>query len=146
MSTYEQVSAQDAETFVTQTQHGTRTVTLDSILGLDALPAQVMPAPNGFDLVQIVERSDIYAPEVFLWEGGDISVSGDSRWSPVTGFSSQYGYTGPVMHASEHIGGGMAQHIVNTPGIYAAVVVDVFDADYEQADEPAGWMLLHMED
>jgi hypothetical protein len=45
-------------------------------------------------------------------------------WSLMNGYSGQYGYSGPVMHTSESIGGRMADDILSTPGFYVAVVVD----------------------
>lgn len=73
----------------------------------------------------------------------------DSPWKLVNGFSGQYGYAGPVMHSSECLGGGMADHVLGTPGLY--VVMEAYvsqersglgDDEYDE-DEPAGWVLLH---
>jgi len=71
------------------------------------------------------------------------------EWSFVDGFSGQYGYRGPIMHVSEYLGGGMADHVLETPGIYVVVVVEVLDDpdwDYTNENpEPAGWALLYRE-
>jgi hypothetical protein len=48
--------------------------------------------------------------------------SAEQGWSLLDGFSSQYNYCGPVMHASEYIGGSMARHILSTPGHYVAIL------------------------
>lgn len=42
----------------------------------------------------------------------------DDPWSLLTGFTGQHGYSGPGLHASEYIGGGLARHILDTPGLY----------------------------
>jgi hypothetical protein len=68
-------------------------------------------------------------------------------WQLMKGYSGQYGYAGPVMHASEFIGGGMARDILATPGDYVALSVESF-CDYAEEHciedsgcncEPAGW-------
>lgn len=71
----------------------------------------------------------VYAPSLMDedLDGGD--------WTLLDGFSGQYRYSGPVMHASEFIGGRMAEHILATPGTYVAVVSEDPDGD----DEPVGW-------
>lgn len=58
-----------------------------------------------------------YAPELY-----DGRLSGDSRWSLMTGYTGQYGYRGPIMHPSEFICGSMADDILSTPGLYVAIV------------------------
>jgi hypothetical protein len=69
------------------------------------------------------------------------------------------------MHASEYVGGGLEDHIRETPGLWVAVVVsclpdedpeDPEDHDPEGCEacerrdtgdfEPAGWAVLHMDD
>lgn len=47
-------------------------------------------------------------------------------WELLKGFTGQYGYNGPCMHVSEYIGGGLARHILETPGDYVAVTVESF--------------------
>lgn len=64
-------------------------------------------------------------------------------WKLLTGFTGQYGYNGPVMHASEFIGGGLARYILKTPGIYVSVVVESEDTDGEQQDTPIGWLIAY---
>lgn len=61
-------------------------------------------------------------------------------WEPLNGWSGQYSYSGPIMHASEYIGGGLEKHIRETPGFYVAVAVETDDAD-----DPAGWLCLYRE-
>lgn len=52
-------------------------------------------------------------------EGDDHGL--DTNWSLLTGFTGQYGYHGPAMHPSEYIGGGLARHILDTPGLYTVL-------------------------
>ena len=73
----------------------------------------------------------------------------DAQWSPISGFSGQHGYSGPVMHASEYLGGDMEKYVWENPGTYV-VVEATFDPDPEddpdeyEADESVtgGWVLL----
>lgn len=77
------------------------------------------------------------APEVTTWEadGGvwPYEVDGDG-WELMTGYTGQYGYTGPMMHASEFVGGRLARDILATPGLYAVVTVTDMTSG-ELADE-----------
>lgn len=83
-----------------------------------------------------------YAPEVFHSETSDIEIMGGG-WEALTGFTGQHGYRGAVLHSSEYVGGGLADHILATPGTYVTVVVQVLpeDADGEEG-EVAGWAVL----
>lgn len=63
----------------------------------------------------VTEPRDVYAPDC-----NDGAVEGD--WSLLTGFSGQYRYSGPIMHPSELIAGGIARYILENPGTYVAVV------------------------
>lgn len=62
-------------------------------------------------------------------------------WELETGWSGQYHYSGPIMHASEYVGGALEAHIRETPGYWCVVVVET-DDDH---DEPAGWALAFRE-
>ena len=79
--------------------------------------------------------------------GADAALEADLRggWELMTGYTGQYGYRGPVMHASEFIGGGMADYILSTPGLYVSFIVDV--EPLEDGDsEPAGWAVATLPD
>ena len=79
--------------------------------------------------------SGVYAPEI-SWP--DVDVTGQG-WQLLDRYSGQYGYSGPVMHPSEYIGGRMERDILAEPGVYVAVVVDeVGDGDDAQT-VPVGW-------
>ncbi len=80
----------------------------------------------------------LYAPECYVYTDANdqIQIDMDDSWSLVNGFSGQYCYSGPIMHPSEFIGGGMERHILENPGYYVSVIVtDLDDPD----SEPAGW-------
>lgn len=66
----------------------------------------------------------IYAPEIYHDDAGDITGAG-SMWEALTGYTSQHGYRGAVMHSSEFLGGRLADDILSTPGVYVVVTVDV---------------------
>lgn len=52
-------------------------------------------------------------------DGDDHSL--ETGWELLTGFTGQYSYNGPAMHPSEYIGGGLARHILDTPGLYTVL-------------------------
>lgn len=74
------------------------------------------------------------------------SWEGTAGWELLHAFSSQYSYNGPVMHSSEFIGGGLARHILETPGYYVSLVVygpcEITGA--ASAGEVAGWAIAYM--
>lgn len=76
----------------------------------------------------ITEPAGVYGPALF-----DDEID-SSEWTLLDGFSGQQGYSGPMMHASEYIGGGLERHIRATPGQYVALVN--IPADDE---EPTEW-------
>ena len=78
----------------------------------------------------------VYAPEVL-----DETIE-DSGWEFVSGFSGQDRYSGPIMHDSEYLGGYMAEHVLENPGVY--VLVAAYWSPEEGEDESAieGWCLL----
>lgn len=92
-------------------------------------------------------RPDLYAPDVYETDDGT-AVDG-AGWDLLDGYSMQHLYSGPVMHASEYIGGRLAQDILDAPGIYAAVVVyDYIEATLDDpgSDNVAGWAIAQRED
>ena len=74
-------------------------------------------------------------------------------WTPLKGFSGQWGYNGPVMHVSEFIGVGCGMHcyILETEGYYVCVPVEALEKDpdtgeWEPGSMAAGWALLYREE
>ena len=96
----------------------------------------------------------LWGPDIFTIEREDgtwTEEDVEGPWSLLTGFSGQHAYSGGHMHASEYIGGGLARHILETPGFYmAAVVVPIplerddywYDEDGDQADS---WAVAYAE-
>jgi hypothetical protein len=95
--------------------------------------------------------SGVYAPEFTVGTDADGQVLAEHEaqmiadvkaqgWELVSGWTGQYGYSGPIMHPSEFIGGALEQHIRETPGYWVAVAVE--GDDYEPA---AGWALAYRE-
>lgn len=77
----------------------------------------------------------VYAPEVY--EDGDASLPYvNDGWELLDGYSGQCGYSGPVMHPSEFVGGRLADDVLSEPGIY--VVTAVCDPDDGEA---YGWVV-----
>jgi hypothetical protein len=86
----------------------------------------------------VTDADGVYAPDVYEDDGELLPVG--SGWSLLDGYSGQDRYSGPIMHASEYIGGRMASDILETPGLYVAVVVYPLDDS-----EPDGWAVAYRE-
>jgi hypothetical protein len=78
----------------------------------------------------------IYAPHVL-----DERVESTS-WEPVTGYSGQDRYAGPVMHDSEYLGDGMLRDMLANPGIYVQVACFWSGEENDEGPSSDGWMLL----
>jgi hypothetical protein len=102
---------------------------------------------------------NIWAPEINIYGDIDGQVDSDSEadmvadvagqgWQLLTGFTGQYSYSGSIMHPSEFIGGGLEDFILETPGYYAAVVVDLqpYDHDSSEESENVGWAVAYREE
>ena len=78
----------------------------------------------------------IYAPTVTHDEDADIDID-SPYWEALTGYTGQYGYNGACMHASEYLGGRLADDVLDNPGVY--VVTAVYSDDDESPDS---WCVL----
>jgi hypothetical protein len=116
----------------------TMRATLDELIGLDASPVRVNPDGT---ITAGVDGAP-HAPESVYVDTDGAGHLDAAPWEAMNGYSSQHGYAGPVMHASESIGGRMADDVLATPGLYVAVVVDSLDGDDD--GEPAGWALCRI--
>lgn len=101
----------------------------------------------------VTAEPGVHAPEVYLVVDSDGQWNGkrplvEPGWELLNGYSGQQSYSGPVMHESEYIGGGMERDILATPGVYVAVVVytitDSTDEDIQTED--AGWAVARKEE
>ena len=84
----------------------------------------------------------IWAPPVWHVDGEREPEIEDDGWTFVDGYSRQDCYSGPVMHASEYLGGRMARDVLEAPGVYVLCVVE----DMDDMGNPAGWVLLKQDD
>lgn len=97
-----------------------------------------------------------YAPEVVVEcaddDAGSITAEAEAEmvrnverqgWELMTGYTSQYGYRGPIMHASEHVGGDLERDIRATPGLY--VVVEPIGM-YTSEEQAIGWVVARKAD
>lgn len=105
----------------------------------------------------IADVGSVYAPGVYDYvdqEGspvGSLEIESD-KWEAVRGYSSQQGYSGPEMHPSEYLGGGMARDVLaDTGAIYVVCAVTnlpFWEATEEETndvmDSTAGWVLLKL--
>lgn len=114
------------------------------------------------DRVTLSRADGICAPTVELCRDRLLidDMEDHPDWTPVSGHSGQYGYSGPIMHPSECLGGGMADALLLdatlAPATYVATIVEVWECDESCPDEhwdmleeerqpdhdPAGWILL----
>src|SRR5699024_5519557 len=98
--------------------------TLNEVVNFD-VPFHVFPPE------WIAEDWNLDSPEVYIYVGEDGAVEGPflegGGWEPVTGFSGQWQYRGPIMHASEQLQGGIAKAVLENPGVYCVVVVECYD-------------------
>jgi len=105
--------------------HNGRKSTLNDVMGFDHV---IVIGEGG----TVADAQGIYAPEL---HDGEVSPG----WTLLNGYSGQDRYSGPIMHASEFIGGGMADDILSTPGVYVALV------DYAGDDsESDGWAVAKL--
>lgn len=90
--------------------------TLSELMDFDHV-VQVFPGGTVTDA-----PAGVYAPEVHAY-GDEIDTSEleAAGWKLMAGYSGQYGYAGPWMHASEYIGGYLESDILATPGLYVAI-------------------------
>ncbi len=89
----------------------------------------------------IIDRRDLYAPEVYEDGSGGIDFAGAKGWTALNGYSGQDRYAGPIMHPSEYIGGRLAADILAEPGIYTAAAV----SDLDDIANPSGWAVLRFD-
>lgn len=89
----------------------------------------------------VTDAPNVYAPSVWHDDTADIVIDGDG-WEALTGYTGQYGYRGAVMHASEKFAGGIARDVLDEPGTYVLVVVEVLPDEDDEQPEPAGWAVL----
>lgn len=67
----------------------------------------------------------IHAPDLFCTDEEDYVREAEREgWSLLSGYTGQYGYSGVLLHSSEFIGGGLAEHILTNPGLYVAMVAE----------------------
>jgi hypothetical protein len=114
------------------TYEGGVIMTLNDIMDPDHI---IQVQPDG----TITEPQGIYAPEL-----NDGELEGD-EWSLLDGWSGQYSYRGPIMHPSEYIGGALADHIIENPGYYVAVMNYMDDDGDGNGVEPDGWAVAFKE-
>jgi hypothetical protein len=96
---------------------------------------------------EVIDVPNAYAPSVYLAEGEDSETIDGQGWEFVShGWTGQYGYNGPVMHASEFIGEGIAERLAEIAEDYqafATVIVDFIPEDEDdQSTEPVGWAIV----
>lgn len=94
----------------------------------------------------VTDAPGVYGPEYL--EGSTDGTREDigPDWDLVTdGYTGQYGYSGPIMHNSESIGGALARDILALPGYYVALVCLWPDDTETDQDGPhaEGWAVAY---
>lgn len=95
----------------------------------------------------IDEPSGVWAPNVYHDPTGDVEIE-DPAWSCVVGLTGQDSYHGACMHASEYVGRGVAEYMLDMcqddPVTFALVVVYVLpEDDDDESDDVAGWAIAY---
>lgn len=80
---------------------------------------------------------DIIAPDLF---NGELD---SDDWTLLNGYSRQYGYSGPIMHSSEFIGGDLEKDILAKPGYYVSLVNSCIGLGW--ITESDGWAIAYKE-
>lgn len=102
-----------------------KTASLNDKMDFDHV-VQVLPGG------QVVDAHGVYAPELY-----DDELQG-AGWTLMDGYSGQSGYSGPIMHNSEYIGGGLERDILANPGYYVTLVNNSYDEE-----EGEGWAIAY---
>lgn len=122
----------------------------------------VMPDGRVIDTDEGFNYLDVHAPEVVIDYDGPFAEAQISKqhdadmveylreqgWEVLSGYSGQHGYSGPVMHQSEFIGGGLEGRIRKEPGYWVALTVEIHpkedDPEYDDGNgesESVGWIV-----
>lgn len=94
----------------------------------------------------VTEAPGVYAPELNdgeVWGGEPWDIGKGDSWTLLDGYSGQCGYSGPIMHPSEFIGGRMAEDILATAGEYVALVSYYTPEDEDDDDNVDGWAVAY---
>lgn len=102
---------------------------------------EVSPAPGVWGPEQVWVELDDDGQMVSL-DPADIHIEGRG-WKLLNGFSGQHGYSGPIMHPSEVVGGGLERYIKSHPGRYVVVEVQGRD-DETDCWESVGWAVAYL--
>lgn len=120
----------------------TRGMALNELMSFD----HVIEVRDGkvYDLDNL--STEHYAPELTQDENEDGTWTEylySDDWTLLKGFSGQHRYSGPMMHQSEYIGGGLAEHILANDGFYVAIYPTCTNIDGEQVDEDS-WAIAYL--
>jgi hypothetical protein len=94
-----------------------------------------------------VTRSSEHAPETYWSMSADdsdaemLAYLNSQGWDVLNGYSGQDRYSGPIMHASEYVGGGLERDILAEPGVYVTLYVEDIDDDPMEGDNAVGWIV-----
>ena len=138
-------------------------VDLNSVIEFDS-PFFVLPGDSARCTILTYPHVPDGAPYIggVMLDPDDGLIIDGADWEPVSGYSGQHGYAGPVMHPSEYLGGGMARDLLSGElgaGWFVIVAIenhacddftmhgqctpDGDDCGRGCTSEPAGWILLH---
>lgn len=151
-----------------------RTNALDEMMSLDGTVVEVLD-----DGTFRRYEGKVQTPKVILStdDDGQILKEHDAAmvqhiesqgWYVEMGWTRQYSYSGPLMHTSEFVGGSLMEHILETPGLWCALPVDIESEEcpnsggddcklsapcamcetgtgHDRESVPVGWIVVHRE-
>lgn len=155
-----------------------RTNELDEMLSCDGTVVQVHPGGTFARYDRPDKPLEEYAPSVMMTTGDDGQIMPEhtaqfvteveaTGWTLEKGWSGQYLTRGddPGMHMSEFVGGGLKDHILDTPGLWCVMPLDVESEEcpnetdgcklsdpcdtcvngdgHEREIIPVGWVVMH---
>lgn len=105
------------------------------------IPFQITEDGSYADSHESPYVDDIYFEEGSIWRLEELPKG----WWPVNGFSSQDGYSGPLMHASEQLAGEMEAWVRANPGHYVLINPNIYLEDEVDTEQSNSWVLLQKE-
>lgn len=116
-------------------------ITLNDIMDFH----HVIRVVNGKISDNVPHDREYWAPELHWYDDTHVfqPYLDFCGWELMNGYSGQCGYSGPIMHESEYIGGRMERDIIARDGYYVALPCDTMPDGEDEESEPVGWAVAY---